>query len=237
MARATENREVGRAGGRPVGGARGRVGRAVRWVLIAKAAGLAGYLVFVRPRLLRWGATAGEVARALPGDDIVPRPHLRATRAITIDAPPEAVWPWLVQMGAPPRAGWYGYELVEGRPSTDHIIPELQKLQVGDVLPTGPDGAGYTVERIEPERVLLLTVRGFYVTLSWAMVLFDLGGRTRMLFRLRVRCRPGLLGTVYFLATESGDFLTTRKQMTTIKHLAERRWHTSRRRRELSTTS
>ena len=87
---------------------------------------------FVRPWQLAWGATPAEVSRALPSDDLVPDPTFNATRAITLDAPPAQVWPWLVQMGLT-RAGWYSYDLLDnlGRPSARRILPELQELQPG----------------------------------------------------------------------------------------------------------
>jgi hypothetical protein len=77
-----------------------------------------------RSRHLHWGATKEEVAKAMPGDDLVPEPSFSATRAITIDAPPEAVWPWIVQVGYG-RAGWYSYDLFDNaaRPSATHGVP------------------------------------------------------------------------------------------------------------------
>jgi hypothetical protein len=200
-------------------------GRWIRRALLTMSGGTAAYLLLVRPRLLHWGATDEEVSRPLPGDAIVPRPHLTATRAITIDAPRKDVWPWLVQMGGHPRAGWYGYDVIDngGALSADHIIPELQKLKVGDLLPTDRSSTGYRVEQVEPERVIVLAIRAFHVTVSWAIVLTDQDERTRMIFRLRVLCRPGLLGLIYLLLSQAGDILTVRKQMTTIKALAERR--------------
>jgi hypothetical protein len=120
----------------------------VRGSLVATAAivgGLAaGYAAIVRPRITRWGATDGEVQRALPGDDLTSRYGYRpiSTRAITIDAPPEDVWPWLVQMGSG-RAGFYTHERVErllfityadGHSAT-RIHPEWQELHVGDRVP------------------------------------------------------------------------------------------------------
>ncbi|MGW2220464.1 hypothetical protein ACWCSD_36235 [Nonomuraea sp. NPDC001684] len=187
----------------------------------------AAYLLLVHPRLLRWGATEGEAARRLPGDDIVPRPHIGATRAISVNAPPEAVWPWLVQMGGHPRAGWYAYDHItnDGRPSADRIVPELQRLEVGDLLRTPPSGIGYTVERIVPGREIVLAIRAFHVTVSWAIVLLGTEEHSRLLFRLRIRCRPGLRGLVYLLLSESADFLVTRRQLITIKALAEAHKH------------
>jgi len=102
----------------------------------AMVAVLALYLLVVRPRQLRWGATDEEVARPMPGDEVVRRPTFNATRAVTVNARPEHIWPWIVQMGFG-RAGWYSYDLIDnlGRPSAERIIPELQKVAVGDLVP------------------------------------------------------------------------------------------------------
>jgi hypothetical protein len=104
---------------------------------------------------LRWGATDAEVASAMPGDEIVPEPSFTATRAITMAAPPEQVWPWIVQIGTR-RAGFYSYDLFDNaaRPSADHILPEFQATRIGDWVllvsdsgpsdppPTGPPPHG-----------------------------------------------------------------------------------------------
>ena len=86
-----------------------------------------------RRRHLRWGANDAEVAGAMPGDEFVPEASFNDTRAITIDAPPEAVWPWLVQIGYG-RAGFYSYDLFvnAARPSADRILAEHQQPRVGD---------------------------------------------------------------------------------------------------------
>ena len=76
------------------------------------ATAVAAYVKIGRPWQLTWGATREEVCRPLPGDDLVPRPTFNATRAVSIDAPPERIWPWLVQVGTT-RAGWYSYDLLE----------------------------------------------------------------------------------------------------------------------------
>jgi hypothetical protein len=85
---------------------------------------------------LRWGATDAEVTAAMPGDELVPNPSFSATRAITIQAPPELVWPWIMQLGTG-RAGFYSYDLFDNaaRPSADEILPHLQQTQVGDWVP------------------------------------------------------------------------------------------------------
>jgi hypothetical protein len=99
------------------------------------------YLRFIRPWQLRWGATDEEVGRAMVGDDVVKSPTFNATRAVTIQARPEEIWPWLVQIGVT-RAGWYSYNWMDnlGRPSADRIVPELQHVAVGDLIPMSPDG-------------------------------------------------------------------------------------------------
>ena len=108
---------------------------------------LAFYLAAVRPRLSRWGATDDEVSLAAPGDQVVANPHTVTTRAVTIRAQPNEVWPWLVQMGAG-RGGLYSYDWLDrllgyvGSPSSDQILPQFQELAVGDVIPLGEGPAG-----------------------------------------------------------------------------------------------
>jgi hypothetical protein len=102
-----------------------------------------------------WGIDPAEATMALTGDDIVAEPSAVETRGITIDAPVDAVWPWLVQMGYG-RAGWYSYDQLDQRGrSADRIVDEWQGLKVGDIVPTHPDG-GFEVARLEPGRALVL---------------------------------------------------------------------------------
>ena len=102
-----------------------------------------------------WGVVPDEASRALPGDELVPEPIAIETRGITIDAPPSAVWPWLVQMGYG-RAGWYSYDQLDQRGSSaDRIVPEWGTLAVGDILPTHP-GGGFEVAILEPDRALVV---------------------------------------------------------------------------------
>jgi hypothetical protein len=103
----------------------------------------------------RWGADDADAAAALPGDDLVPSASSVDTRSIRIAAPPEAVWPWLAQMGFG-RGGWYSYDQLDmkGR-SSDVILPAYQHLEVGDTVPTDP-GGGFAVRAIDPGRSLVL---------------------------------------------------------------------------------
>jgi proline iminopeptidase len=121
---------------------------------VASAAAAYGY-VKARAAFKTWGIDAEEAGRALPGDDLVPGAEAIDTRGIEIAAPPETVWPWLVQMGYG-RAGWYSYdELDMNRPSAERIVPELQHIKVGDVFPTHP-GGGFEVKVVKPHKALVL---------------------------------------------------------------------------------
>jgi hypothetical protein len=157
-------------------------------VALASATAAAGavYALVVRPRISRWGATDDEVRRALPGDEL-PSPfgyRPISTRAITIDAPPEEVWPWLVQMGSG-RAGFYTHEWVErllfityadGHSST-RIHPEWQDLQVGDRVPYSRFNT-VEVTMVDPPRCLIAG--------EWLVLEPMAGGsRTRLIARTR----------------------------------------------------
>ncbi len=129
-----------------------------RAAFLATAAGAAAVAVVAADRYAReWGVEPGEAAADLPGDDLVPGPDRVMTHGITIDAAPSDVWPWLLQMGYG-RGGWYSYDAIDMRGrSHDTIVPELQALAVGDILPTHPDG-GFVVRHLEPERALVVYV-------------------------------------------------------------------------------
>ena len=166
---------------------------------MAAAAFLYGW--WVRPRLMRWGATDEEVAAPYPGEALVPDGKRAATMAVTIEASPEQVWPWLVQMGWD-RGGWYSWDLLDnaGRMSARHVHPEWQDLAVGDQLRFWAPGGGpmdaYAVAVLEPNRFLglhgLSDLRGrvldpqqqrptAYMEGLWGFLLKELpGGRTRL---------------------------------------------------------
>lgn len=130
--------------------------RTIRRAALAAVA-VAAYALAVRPRLVRFGATPDEVARRLPGDEIVPDPGSTTTMATTLPGPPAAVWPWLVQMGCN-RAGWYSYDTLDngGVPSATRIVPEWQQLAVGDRVPSVQTGeTWFVVAELEPARALV----------------------------------------------------------------------------------
>lgn len=127
--------------------------------LLFLGASLAAYAVVLRPRILHWGATSEEALEPFPGADLIPGGTRGGTMAVTIDAPPSAVWPWLVQMGYG-RAGWYSWDWLDnfGRKCADTIHPEWQDVKVGDFL-AGPqvsalERKAWQVAALEPERFL-----------------------------------------------------------------------------------
>jgi hypothetical protein len=128
-------------------------------VVVGSAIAAASWYAFYRVTRWRatWGIDPAETEGSLPGDDLVPEPAVIDTRGITIDAPPAAVWPWLLQLGYG-RGGWYSYDQLDmkGR-SADAILPEHQSLAVGDIVPTDPAG-GFEVKVLDPERALVLMV-------------------------------------------------------------------------------
>lgn len=207
----------------------------------ALAAGGLVAAVFARRTVARWGATSEEVARVLPGDDQVPQAQIASTRAILIDAPTTAVWPWLVQMGWK-RAGWYSFDRIDNDhiPSAGRIVPELQDLHIGDLVPEGA-AVGWTVAAFEPNRLLLLTAHAPMTGVdwvkrrdsSWLFLLDEIGPEgTRLIERSRTTITMNehtLLGRVLAnrlgtLLLAPGDFVMAHRQMQGIKRRAEHGW-------------
>ena len=132
------------------------------WLLIGRFSRLIRKSVLrqIARRLGRPHGLSRDQVRSLAGDDLIPDATASWTNAVTIDAPPRDVWPWLVQMGCR-RAGWYSIDALDnaGVRSADHVIPELQHVKVGDVLPAtpkDPPGEGFAILRLDPERSLVL---------------------------------------------------------------------------------
>lgn len=126
--------------------------------LLAAGATGAAVVATARRRYLRWGATDQEMATALPGDDLLTEVGLTATRAITIRAGAEQVWPWLAQLGQA-RGGFYSYDFLENQvgchiTSAERIVPQWQAVAVGDPVHLHPEVA-LTVALAEPGRALV----------------------------------------------------------------------------------
>jgi hypothetical protein len=194
-----------------------RVGRMT--VTTAAAAGFAVY----RRWHLTWGATAAEVAAPMTGDEILPLAQFQATRAITIDAPPAGVWPWLAQVGFG-RAGFYSYDRLDnlGRPSATTLLPAWQHPWPGDVAApmTRPAtvGTAFVFGPIAENEHMVWSKPNS----TWAWQLTELDeNRTRLVTRLRQRylLTPALPVTVGLM--ELADFPMMRQMLRGIKERAE----------------
>ena len=198
------------------------------------------FLAYTRPWFLQWGATSREIERALPGDEIVPVAASQYTRAVTIDAPADQVWPWLAQLGQD-RAGFYSFDLLENvvgcqMPVDDVLRPDKQTWQEGDRLWMYPSdragGAGFaTLRTYIPGRGMGFATRAPGTTLdqpedgSWSFVLDPIDDRTTRLL-IRGRLAPGRsLGDVVFERAffEPVHFFMERRMMLGLKALAEGR--------------
>ncbi len=185
------------------------------------------YLLFLRPQMIRWGTRLGESQRRLPGDDRVASPGLIVTRAINIDAPPEAVWPWLAQMGRE-RTGWYSFDLLgnNGIPSATYLRRDLQPPRPG--LPLD---MGLHVLEVEVNRELL--IGGFDlpgplgapldVTMLYLLERMS-DGSTRLLFRLRIGTHDAV-GQLLCWLLEPLEFVISVQQLNGIKTRAETMAH------------
>jgi hypothetical protein len=180
------------------------------------------YRKFLRQPILTWGATAEEAAARLPGDELLEDADGIATRAITIDAPPSAVWPWIAQIGPSPRGGAYTYDWIENllglnMHSADRVLPEYQHTQVGDGFGYGSNKMSFKI--VEPEHVLATqSADGNWV---WTFVLEERDGRTRLLSRNRFRL-PTLKDKIGMIPMEPGSLVMERKMLLGIKQRAER---------------
>lgn len=196
---------------------------------------------FIRRWLNRWGAASAEVAATMPGDELVPFPKIRSTRAVTISAPPEEVWAWLVQIGQG-RGGFYSFDALENLlrcdiHSADRIIPRLQELRAGDLILLAPAGAPcFRVATAEPPRVLVLagadaktqavwpvpgTKDEMAQTWQWLLRPTDGGRSTRLVARQRYSY-PRRQSLLWHLV-ESLSFVMERRMLATIKARAEGR--------------
>jgi hypothetical protein len=180
---------------------------------------LLGYHRLIGPWQHRWNATDEEVARTMPGDELLPNAPA-TTRAITIDVPADQVWPWLVQIGYG-RAGWYSYDWIDndGRPSADTIVEAFQDLQVGDRILMVPD-MGPEVRAIDPGHHL---VSGDADGGVWCLALYPEadGQRTRLVSRWRAGWQLTWATAFWLLIADPGAFIMERKMLRGIKRRAE----------------
>jgi len=194
--------------------------------LVASALALGSYAIvaaFARPWHERWGATDEEVQMPLPGDELME--YASANHAITIDAPPEAVWPWLVQIGQD-RGGFYSYTWLENSVlahihNATEVHPEWQTLREGDFIRLASKRVYgelplLRVHSVEPNQFLVLEGWGAFVLLPLE------GGRTRVLIRSHGRRRPPLTRAINFLFFGPAHFIMERKMLLGLKARAEK---------------
>lgn len=209
----------------------------VRRGALAAACATGAYLRLVRPWHQRWGATDEEVRRRLPGDEEIPQPTVQSTRAITVAAPPQDVWPWIAQIGyvGYGRAGWYAFDFWDanagrGR-SSWRLLPQAQRLQVG--LRIGEEG--FTVRSFQANKHLVLAYH--YPQVEWVLKegLWPKFGECSFVFvlqptndqgtRLLVRTRFTLGGLgihlLWWPFFEVGDFLQQWRMLPGVKRRAE----------------
>ena len=173
------------------------------------------YVAAVRPWLQTWGVTPGEAGKALPGDEVIPEPGGQTTRAVTIDAPVEEVWPWIAQLGQD-RAGFYSYEWLENlagarMKNTSSVQPEWQERELGEIVKLHWAN-GLELTRFEPNRVFALG--------GWYLVLEPRDGQTRLYARTRFPAGPASIAYAFLL--ELPHFIMERKMLLGIKELSER---------------
>jgi hypothetical protein len=209
-----------------------------RWALLA---GLIGYATLHRLGQT-YGSTSHERRVPMPGDDSVAKPQFVITHGITIDAPPETVWPWLVQMGWH-RGGWYTARWVDklmfpgNRESADYVMEDFQDLQVGDFIPDGAPETecGFVVEQVDPPRLLVLHStshlplqwrRSGRASVDWTWVFsvrtIDSGRRSRLIFRWRAATKPWWLTLSAWVMIVPADFIMSRDMLRGVKRRAER---------------
>jgi hypothetical protein len=195
--------------------------------LVGVLALAAGYWLPVRRWFGRWGTTPEELARAMPGDALNPDARDMSMQAVTVDAPSEDIWPWLVQIGYQ-RGGLYSYDWLDrlfgflDRPSATRIHPEFQQLAVGDKIPWDSRGTQLTVDVVEPPRALALSYDAGGFKWVWQFGLYPLDEqRTRFVSRGTERVPSGLRWWLGMRVMEPAAFIMTRRFMLGVKERAE----------------
>jgi hypothetical protein len=192
----------------------------------------ASVVVASRPWIMRWGSTDDELRAALPGDELVEPPVRYAIQhAVTIDAPPSEVWPWLVQIGQD-RAGFYSYDWLErlfgtGIHNAERIVPEWQQRAAGDSVFATPSSylgtaahLGWRVSKVEPGRLLVLDKWGAFIVVPAG------DGASRLIVRTRGGGTTSkldlLLAPFGVFVFEPAHFIMERRMLLGIKELVER---------------
>jgi hypothetical protein len=184
------------------------------------------YWLPIRRWMGRWGTTPSDLSRVMAGDGLIADPTYSGTMAVIVNARPEDIWPWLVQMGYQ-RGGLYSYDWLDrlfgflDRPSTARILPEFQHLAVGDEIPLGR-GPGWPVASMEPPRALVLDMRNMgSIDWVWQFGLYTVDEKqTRLVSRSRVHART-IWAWLLTSAIEPAGFIMTRRMLLGLKQRAE----------------
>ncbi|HPS49175.1 MAG TPA: hypothetical protein PK892_00620 [Bacteroidales bacterium] len=183
---------------------------------------LISYIFIIRPWHLKWGATEKEVSLSLPGDDIVKKPDFNATRGISIAAPPHEIWKWIIQIGSK-KAGWYSIDWMDngGIQSSFVILPEFQKIEIGQFIPFTPDQKnGMWVKEFKLNEFILWTDKTGKATWLWYLYINE-NNETRLITRLKTNYVWNSLWIIYYLIYDIGDIIMMTKCMKGIKKRAE----------------
>lgn len=180
----------------------------------------------IRRWMNRWGAAPSDVARGMAGDSLLPDPTYSGTMAVVVNAAPEHIWPWLVQIGYQ-RGGLYSYDWLDrlfgflDRPSATRILPPFQHLAVGDRIPMG-QGPSWPVAVVEPNRALVLDMRNMPgMDWVWQFGLYPIDEKhTGLVSRSRVRART-VWARLLTHAIEPAGFVMTRRMLLGVKQRAE----------------
>jgi len=185
--------------------------------------GLTGlYLLVLRPWHLRWGATDNDLKLSLTGDNLVANPDFNATRGITINSTPENIWKWIIQIGSR-RAGWYSIDWIDNGsiPSSQELIPEFQKIEIGQFIPFTPDQKnGMWVKEFKEHEYILWADKEGKATWLWYLYLTEKGS-SRLITRLRTKYVWKGFWIIYYLVYDFGDIVMMSKCLNGIKMRAE----------------
>ena len=204
-----------------------------------EGAGLVAWNLVTTPlvgrRRLRWGTRGTEAEDPLPGDELVPHPKWSYTLGIGVAAPPEAVWPWVAQIGQR-RGGFYSYQTLENLAgckitNTTEILPEHQHPEVGDEIYLHPSAPPLRIEVVDPPHDLVLfgSPADLAAEESWGISTWQFvirpgpAGTSRFLTRGRSDHSPGWATRLAFgrFPIEAVTFVMSRKMLREIKRLAE----------------
>lgn len=207
--------------------------RRALWGFGAGAGGAALGYALLRPRMKDWGTRPTERTRAYPGDDVISAPNYEAMMAVDVRAPPEAIWPWLMQLGRG-RGGLYSYDWLDrlfgylDAPSAKTLLPGLRPLQPGDQIPVGTNPKRFfPVRAVQPNRALVLAMEDEQVgwKWSWSFILAPERGGTRLVSRSRSYVPPRPKPILMWAILELPAFIMTRTMLLNLRDRAERLPH------------